>query len=55
MTKEVMWANLDAPNMEAAVHLENRTQILSLTTGDFREAAAAFAEKRPPKWTGWDG
>ena len=54
MTKEVMWANLDAPNMEAAVHLENRTQILSLTTGDFREAAAAFAEKRAPKWSGWN-
>ena len=54
MTKEVMWANLDAPNMEAAVHLENRTQILSLTTGDFREAAAAFAEKRAPRWSGWD-
>jgi enoyl-CoA hydratase len=54
MTKEVMWANLDAPNMEAAVHLENRTQILALTTGDFREAAAAFTEKRPPRWSGWD-
>ena len=54
MTKEVMWANLDAPNMEAAVHLENRTQILSLTTGDFKEAAAAFTEKRAPNWSGWD-
>jgi enoyl-CoA hydratase len=26
MTKEVMWANLDAPNMAAAIALENRNQ-----------------------------
>ena len=48
MTKEVMWANLDAPSVEAAIHLENRTQILAGQTGAIDEAAAAFAEKRPP-------
>ena len=31
MTKQVMWANLDAANLEAALHLENRTQILAGT------------------------
>ena len=50
MTKEVMWANVDAPNVEAAIHMENRTQILASTTGDVAEAAAAFAERRKPVW-----
>src|SRR4051794_16783675 len=51
MTKQVMWANVDAPNIEAAIHTENRTQILASTTGDVAEAAAAFMEKRPPRWS----
>jgi enoyl-CoA hydratase/carnithine racemase len=50
MTKQVMWANLDAPSLESALHLENRTQILAGTGGDIMEAAAAFVEKRPPVW-----
>jgi enoyl-CoA hydratase len=48
MTKEVMHANLAASSIEAAIHLENRTQILAGTSGDIAEAARAFAEKRPP-------
>ena len=48
MTKEVMWANLAAPSLEVAVHLENRTQILGSRSGDFEEAVRAFAEKRAP-------
>lgn len=51
MTKEVMWANLDAPNIEAAIHLENRTQILASTGGEVMEAAMAFREKRKPDWS----
>jgi enoyl-CoA hydratase/carnithine racemase len=51
MTKQVMWANVDArSSVEAAIHLENRTQILASTTGDVMEAAAAFAEGRAPQW-----
>src|SRR5437660_10028270 len=50
MTKEVMWANLDAPNVEAAIHMENRTQILTGSTGDVEEAARAFVERRAPVW-----
>jgi enoyl-CoA hydratase len=46
MTKQVMWANLDAANFEAALHLENRTQILAGTSGEIMEAAAAFAERK---------
>jgi enoyl-CoA hydratase/carnithine racemase len=50
MTKEVMWSNLDAPSLDAAIQLENRTQILASTGGEVAEAARAFAEKRPPRW-----
>jgi enoyl-CoA hydratase/carnithine racemase len=50
MTKEVMHANVDASSLEAAIHLENRTQILAGTSGDIAEAARAFIEKRPPVW-----
>jgi len=51
MTKEVMWANLDAPSLEAAIELENRTQILCAQTKDFTEALHAFIEKRDPNFT----
>ncbi len=51
MTKEVMWANLDAASLEQAIHLENRTQILASTGGEVAEAAAAFMEKRKPDWS----
>jgi enoyl-CoA hydratase len=46
MTKEVMWSNLDAPSLEAAIELEDRTQILCSFTKDQREAISAFIEKR---------
>ena len=45
MTKQVMWANLDAPSLEVALHMENRTQILAGTGGEILEAAAAFAQR----------
>ena len=48
MTKEVMWSALEIPGLQAALDLENRTQILSTFTADHREAMAAFLEKRPP-------
>lgn len=51
MTKEVIWANADAPNLQSAIHLENRTQILASTGGEVMEAAAAFREKRKPDWS----
>lgn len=51
MTKEVLWANLDAASLEQAIHLENRTQILASTGGEMIEAATAFMEKRAPDWS----
>ena len=52
MTKRVMWANLDAPNLESALALENRTQVLASTGEDAIEARAAFLERRPPQFRG---
>lgn len=45
-TKQVLWANLQASGIEAALHVENRSQILASTSGEMREAAAAFANRR---------
>jgi enoyl-CoA hydratase/carnithine racemase len=52
MTKQVFLSNVDAPSIDAALHVENRTQILAGTSGDIAEAARAFAEKRAPVWKG---
>jgi len=51
MTKEVMWSNLETSSQQAAIDLENRTQILASTTGDMTEAVTAFLEKRPATFT----
>lgn len=48
MTKEVMWANLEASSLQSAIDLENRTQILTTFTADMQEAMRAFLEKRKP-------
>lgn len=50
MTKQTMWAALEAPSLPAAVALENRTQVLCLGGDDFAEAVAAFRGRRPPRW-----
>ena len=52
MTKETMWQTVDAPSLRHALDIENRTQIMCSSNGDVAEAKAAFAEKRPPKWSG---
>lgn len=51
-TKQIMWANLEAPSFASAVELENHVQVVALLSEDFREAATAFAEKRAPVFTG---
>lgn len=44
-TKQVLWANLEASGIEAALHVENRSQILASTSGELRAAAAAFTNR----------
>lgn len=40
-TKQVLWANLEASSLEAALHVENRSQILASSGG----AVARFSEE----------
>ena len=50
MTKEVLNQSIDAQSLEAALFMENRTQTLAVMSGDFREGARAFTEKRKPNY-----
>ena len=50
MTKEASWASREIPSFQAAIDLENRTQILSSYAEDQREAITAFLQKRPPTY-----
>lgn len=52
MTKRVLALNVDAASLDAAVELENRTQIITSRTHDSEEAVAAFLEKRPSTFSG---
>jgi enoyl-CoA hydratase len=52
MTKKGLERNVDAPGLDAAIELENRTQVLATRTDDMPEALAAFREKRPPNYSG---
>lgn len=52
MTKQVYRSTVDASSLEAALELENRTQILANGSEDAAEARRAFLEKRRPVWTG---
>ncbi|QCP50375.1 enoyl-CoA hydratase [Trinickia violacea] len=51
-TKRILWENLDAASFRAAIELENRSQILASMTDDYKEATAAFTEKRAARFTG---
>jgi|HigsolmetaAR201D_1030396.scaffolds.fasta_scaffold02543_3 enoyl-CoA hydratase len=48
MTKQVLGRNVDAPSLEAAIDLENRTQVVATRTGDAKEALEAFLARRTP-------
>lgn len=48
LTKDALGLSLDAGGMEAVIATEDRNQVLCAVTEDFREAKAAFIEKRAP-------
>ena len=45
-TKQVLWANLEASSLEAALHVENRSQILASTSGEMRAFSEAFRHRQ---------
>jgi len=50
MTKQVLRCNLDAPSLEAAIELENRTQALATRTAGAGDALDAFLDGRPARF-----
>nr|MDO8081020.1 enoyl-CoA hydratase-related protein [Candidatus Freyarchaeota archaeon] len=50
LTKSSINANINAPNLEAALAIENRAQVICMCTTDPREGITAFFEKRDPKY-----
>jgi enoyl-CoA hydratase len=51
LTKRVLHANVDAGSLSQAVEVENRGQTLATRGEDFREALAAFRQKRAATFT----
>ena len=45
MTKEVMWANLDAVSLEACLALENRNQDLANHNAEVRTYMEAYRDQ----------
>ncbi|GAP37924.1 enoyl-CoA hydratase/isomerase family protein [Piscinibacter sakaiensis] len=50
LTKDALGLSLDAGSMETVIAMEDRNQVLCAVTEDFREAKAAFVEKRAPRY-----
>ncbi len=50
LTKDCLKANIDAGSLESAIAMEDRNQVLTARSADFREGIAAFLEKREPKF-----
>jgi len=51
MTKDVLWANLENPSLEAAIELEDRNQLMLGFTANLPEAMRAFADGREPSYS----
>jgi enoyl-CoA hydratase len=52
LTKRTLWSGLDAASLEGHMQAEGLGQLfVRLLTGNFEEAVAARAEKRPPVFT----
>lgn len=53
LTKEALNMNIDAPSLEAAIKLENRTQVICLNIKDAPEGAFSLLAKKEPKYDKW--
>lgn len=52
-TKDALNMNVDAPSLEAATKLENRTQVICINADDALEGVFATLEKRPSNYDKW--
>ncbi|MHA2006964.1 MAG: enoyl-CoA hydratase/isomerase family protein [Promethearchaeota archaeon] len=52
-TKDALNMNIDAPSLEAATKLENRTQVICINADDVLEGVFATLEKRKPNYDKW--
>ncbi len=52
-TKDALNMNVDAPSLEAAIKLENRTQVICINADDVLEGVFATLEKREPNYDKW--
>ena len=52
LTKEAFWANVDGNDLNSAIAVEDRNQILTMANGDLQEGINAFLEKRNPQFKG---
>ncbi len=52
-TKDALNMNIDAPSLEAAIKLENKTQVVCLNTKDAFEGIFSVLEKRKPIYDKW--
>jgi enoyl-CoA hydratase len=50
MTKEVMWSALEIPGQQAAIDLENRTQVLATSLDDAQAQMESFFSKEQPEY-----
>ncbi len=50
LTKSSININFNAPNLETALAMENRAQVICMGTTDPKEGIAAFFEKREPRY-----
>jgi enoyl-CoA hydratase len=53
LTKEALNLNINASSLEAAIELENRTQVICLNTKDAPEGAFSLLAKKEPKYDKW--
>ena len=52
-TKDALNVNVDAQSLEAAIKLENRSQVICLNTKDLLEGVFSVLEKREPNYDKW--